>query len=203
MDTDLENKTPREILSKFYSENHLDPDGGNSSPSVKIEVTKHFHFYFPNFDARRKAVLRHDIHHLLTGYTTSLAEESAISAWEIASGCKKYWAAFLIDTSGMMIGLPIHLWGVLKAFSRGRRTKNLYHDLISPEAALDMKISELKKEFHLDKYPKDIKPTFVDFICFSGFSLFGLAFSVFTLVLLPVIIIYSICIELKIRSKKT
>jgi hypothetical protein len=202
METDLENKTPREILGKFYSENHLEPDGGNSSSSVKIEITKNFHFYFPNFDARRKAVLRHDIHHLLTGYTTSLAEESAISAWEIASGCKKYRAAFFIDTSGMMIGIPIHFWGILKAFSRGRRTKNLYHDIISPTTALDMKIGELKKEFLLDKFPKDTKPTFIDFICFAGFSLFGLVFSIFSLVLLPIIIIYSIYIELKIRAKK-
>ena len=190
-------RTPREILSHFYKENNLEEDGGNSSPSVKIEVTKKFHFYIPNFDSRRKAVLKHDIHHLLTDYTTSLADESAISAWEIASGCKKYWVAFAIDTSAVMIGILINFKGTLKAFARGRKTKNLYHDIFTNEQALDMKVSKLKAHFNLDKYGIDTKVTFTDFILFALFSVFGLVYSVLSLILLPFIIVYSIFIKLK------
>jgi hypothetical protein len=196
-----EEKTPREILSQFYSDNNLDADGGQSSSFVKIELTPKFHFYFPNFDARRKAVVLHDIHHLLTGYTTTLSGESEISAWEIASGCKSYWAAFLIDASGLMIGIPFNFMGVLKAFSRGRKTKNLYHQLISIDDALDMKISELRKHFYLDKYPKDTKPSFMDFMLFSAFALFVfLIYSIGSLVLLPIIVLYSIYILLKNKN---
>lgn len=202
MQSDLDNKTPREILSQFYTENHLDQDGGNSKSSVKIEVSKNFHFYFPNFDARRKVVIKHDIHHLLTDYKTTLAEESAISAWEIASGCKKYWAAFSINTSGMMIGIPINFMGVLRAFARGRRTKNLYYDTVTTEQALDMKVGELKKQFHLDQHPKNTKPTFVDFLYFSAFSFFGLICSLASLAPLPFIAFYSIYIELKTKISK-
>jgi ubiquinone biosynthesis protein Coq4 len=190
-------QTPREILSKFYLDNNLGDDGGNSSSSVKIEITKNFHFYFPNFNARRKAVIKHDIHHLLTGYTTTLFGESEISAWEIASGCKKYWVAFIIDTSGMMIGIPLNFMGVLKAFARGRRTKNLYQDVISSDDALDTKIEELQKLFLLDKHPIDTKPAFIDFVLFTGFVLYGTIYSILSLLLLPFIIGYSIYIAIK------
>ena len=188
----MDDRTPREILSKFYTDNNLDQDGGQSSSSVKIELTTKLHFYFPNFNARRKAVIKHDIHHLLTTYKTTLAGESEISAWEIASGCKNYWAAFLINTSGVMLGISINFWGVLKAFSRGRRTKNLYHHQFSNDEALDMKISDLRRHFYLGKYTKDTKPTLIDFILFSLFALFGVIYSIILLPLFPYIIFYTI-----------
>lgn len=196
----MDDQTPREILSKFYTDNHLAQDGGQSSSSVKIEVTPKFHFYFPNFNARRKAVIKHDIHHLLTQYNTSLSGESEISAWEIGSGCKSYWAAFLIDTSGTMLGIPISPLRVLKAFSRGRRTNNLYHDQFSTEEALDMKISDLRKHLHLDQYTQDTAPTFVDLILFLLFALFGTVYSILTLALLPFIVFYTLFIELRTRT---
>ena len=198
----MNNTTPGEILTKFYAENNLEPDGGEKSSSVKIDLAGGFHFYIPNFNARRKALLKHDVHHLLTEYSTSLSGESEISAWEIASGCKKYWAAFLIDTSGFMMGIPINLFGVLKAFARGRRTKNLYHNLFSNDKALGMTISELRNELCLDKHPKESKPTLTDFLFFSGFALFGLVYSIISLALLPLIILYSIYIEVKTKMTR-
>jgi len=198
----MDDQTPREILSKFYSDNHLAQDGGQGSASVKIDMTPKFHFYFPNFNARRKAVIKHDIHHLLTKYNTTLSGESEISAWEIGSGCKKYWAAFLIDTSGTMLGIPINPWGVLKAFARGRKTNNLYHDQFSTDEALDMKISDLRKHLHLDKYTQDTRPTFIDFILFLVFASFGAVYSILALTLLPFIIFYTIYIELKTRNTR-
>lgn len=193
----INDKTPQEVLHQFYIDNNLGDDGGQKSQSVKIELTKWFHFYFPNFDARRKAVIKHDIHHLLTGYSTTLIGESEISAWEIASGCKKYWFAFLIDTSGFMLGLPLNFFRVLKAFSRGRRTKNLYTDLISTEAALNMKIGDLQTYLDLDKFNDNVKPSLADFTLFVLFALFGLVYSVLLFPLLPFIIFYSIYIKLQ------
>jgi ubiquinone biosynthesis protein Coq4 len=195
-----EDKTPREILNKFYADHNLEADGGQSKPYVKIDVTPKFHFYIPNFDARRKAVIKHDIHHLLTGYETTVAGESEISAWEVASGCKSYWAAFLIDVSGAMLGILFNFFGVLKAFARGRRTKNLYYDTLTTEQALDMKIGDLRKEFGLDKHPKDTKPTFTDFILFMLFVFFGGIYSLCLWIFLPFIIFYTIYIEIKSRN---
>jgi len=193
--------TPKELLDKFYLDNNLGHDGGQSSSSVKIELSPKFHFYFPNFDARRKAVLKHDIHHLLTDYKTNIAGESEISAWEIGSGCKKYWAATLINTSGVMIGIPFNFRRVLNAYSRGRRTKNLYHELYSMEEALEMNIGELKQKLLLNEFPIETKPTFVDFLRFSLFTLFGVVFSILSLVLLPFILMYSVVVSIR-ESKK-
>ena len=196
------NQTPREVLTKFYSDNNLGANGGLASPYVKIELNSWFHFYFPNFDARRKAVLKHDVHHILTEYKTDLSEESEISAWEIASGCKSYWAAFLIDTSGLMMGIPLNLWGTVKAFSRGRKTKNLYDNRFSEELMLDTKITELRKQLNLDKYPKNTQPSVIDFILFFLFTIFGIMHSIISLAILPFIILYSIYIELMMRNSK-
>lgn len=190
-------KTPREVLARFYKENNLDADGGDASPSVKVEFFNGFCFYFPNFDQRRKAVIKHDIHHLLTGYSTVLKGETEISAWEIASGCKKYHAAFFINTSGLMMGFPLNFFGILRAFARGRRTKNLYDDKITTEQAMDTPIKILRREFLLDQYPQNTKPGFVDLILLLAFGIFGAIYSVLALLLLPFIIIYSIYIALK------
>jgi hypothetical protein len=193
-------RTPAELLHQFYIDNRLGDDGGMSSSSVKIELSKNFSFYFPNFDARKKAVEKHDIHHLVTGYSTSPIGESEISAWEIGSGWKGYWFAFFIDTSGFMLGLPLNFVKVLRAFSRGRRTKNLYSDEISTRKAMDMKIGDLKNRLQLDKFGPDTKPTFVDIFLFSLFSLFSVVYSLLLLPLLPFVMFYTIYIHL---SKST
>jgi len=190
-------KTPKEALSVFYKENNLGDDGGNSSSSVKIEIGKNFCFYFPNFDQRRKAVLKHDIHHLLTGYNTSFKGECEISAWEIASGCKKYRAAFFINTSGVMIGLLITLPGVLSAFARGRKTKNLYSDELTPEEQMNLSIEELRKRFYLDVVPKETKPGLSDILLILSFAVFGAVYSVFSILTLPFIAVYSIYVHFK------
>ena len=195
-----EDKTPREILSKFYENHKLDADGGQSKAYVKIDIAPKFHFYFPNFDARRKAVIKHDIHHLLTEYETTVAGESEISMWEIASGCKSYWAAFFIDASGAMLGILVNFWGVLKAFARGRKTKNLYYDTFTTEQALDMKISDLRAAFELDIYTKDTKPSLADFILFMIFVFFGTIYGICLWIFLPFIILYTIYIEMITRK---
>jgi ubiquinone biosynthesis protein Coq4 len=197
----MKHPTPRQVLNKFYSDHDLSTSGGLERSSVKIKINSRFYFYFPNFDARRRALLKHDIHHLLTGYETTVAGESEICAWEIASGCKSYWAAFLIDVSGVMLGL-IYFPRVLKAFSRGRKTKNLYHDIYSNEELLDMNIADLKRELYLDKYTAEVKLTISDTLIFLLFILFGTVYSIFTLPALPFVILYSLYIILKGEERR-
>lgn len=196
----MNSKTPKELLDSFYKDNNLGWDGGQSSPYVKIELTKKIFIYFPNFDARRKAVTKHDIHHLVTGYSaSSLIGESEISAWEIASGCKKYWTAFFIDISGVIIGAPLSFWSVLKAFTRGRRTKNLYHDFLSNEEALNTNLNELQTKLLLDKHSIDSKSNILDFLLFVLFLVFGTIYSLLILPLFPLIIVYTFYVILKTK----
>ncbi|TND07911.1 MAG: hypothetical protein FD123_2719 [Bacteroidetes bacterium] len=194
-------QTPRQILDKFYKDNRLGDDGGQSSSSVKIELAPKINLYFPNFDSRRKAVMKHDIHHLLTGYKTTLAGEGAISAWELASGCWNYKAAFIINLSGLMLGMLVNPLAVLRAFARGRRTKNLYADPFSNEEALDKPIGELQALFLLDKFGIDQKPGFADVLLLLAFLLLGLVNSLLSLVLLPFLVIYSLYVVISRKGK--
>src|SRR5688572_10939089 len=63
-----------------------------------------FHFYLPNFAARRRAAPLHDIDHILTEYKTDWLGEWEISAYEIGTGCGRYWAGWMINLQGMLVG---------------------------------------------------------------------------------------------------
>ncbi len=202
MQPNRDNQTPREVLTQYYIDNGFLPDGGEASKSVKIYLLPSFPIYFPNFDSRRKVILKHDLHHLVTGYANDMAGESEISTWEIASGCKGYTTAFLINSSAVMTGVLFNLRCVLRAFARGRRTKNLYHDLITNNQAMDMKIAELRKVFDLDKVPIDTKPTLTDILLFGLFLVYGLVFSLSSVILIPLIFFYSLYVVITGRNEQ-
>ncbi len=97
--------TPRQLLADYYVEHGFDDDGGFSSSVVAIKFGSFFKLYVPNFDARRLAIRKHDIHHILTDYTpSSILGESEIGTWEISAGTKKYWAALVLDGSAILLG---------------------------------------------------------------------------------------------------
>ncbi len=192
-----EAQTPRELLPVFYKQYNLSNDGGQSSPHVKIELTNKLFLYIPNFDARRKAVFKHDVHHMATGYASTFKGETEIGAWEIASGCRHYWVAFVLDMSGMMTGLLFNPLGVYKAFVRGRRTKNLYRDSLTDEQIMNMPLSSIKEKLLLNKFPGNKLGNPIDLFLFGLWILFGLVYSVLSLVLLPLVLFYTIYIIVK------
>lgn len=183
---------PREILKEFYKNYNLGDDGGVNDPFVRIEIFKNTAIYFPNFEARKKAVLKHDIHHLATGYTSILKGETEISAWELSSGCFNYFAAFLINLHGMMLGVPFNIRGIFKAFKRGRKTTNLYKTKFSNKEILDMKVSEIKRMLLLDTYDENTPTGFMDVFLFLGLLLFGTIYSFLSLVFLPAVVFYTL-----------
>ncbi len=197
----MEDKTLKELLPEFYKEYGLGDEGGNNKSFVRIEVTKKIILYIPNFKARKKAVIKHDIHHIVTGYHSTFKGESEIGAWEIGSGCRHYWAAWVLDASGFMTGIVFNLWGVLKAFTRGRRTKNLYYDIAPTEKILNMKVDEVKKLLFLDKNPKNTKPSFADIILFAIYALLGLIYSIFSILLIPFVLFYTIYIMAVVQKQ--
>jgi hypothetical protein len=185
-------QTPRQLLPSFYRQYQLGDDGGQSSSYVKVELTKKLFVYFPNFDARRKAVFKHDVHHILTGYTSTLKGETEIGAWEIASGCRHYWVAFILDLHGVMMGLLINPLGVYKAFVKGRRTKNLYDDALPDEQVMDTPIAEIRERLLLNNYSG--KGNLIDMVLFLLLLLFGVVYSVLSILLLLPVLIYTVYI---------
>ena len=195
MTTAEEEDTVAAELGRFYSENDFGPGGGQESSSVKIQLNRWCAIYIPNFSGRKKALLKHDIHHLVTGYSSgSIIGESEISAWEIASGCKTYRGAFLLNTSGAMFGILIDGKRIFKAFVKGRRSKSLYHNFISLEQAMDMRLADLKDILEMTR--DENTPTVEDWLLFAGFCIFGLVYSLLLLPLVPFVIGYTVYIRI-------
>ncbi|HKW42163.1 MAG TPA: hypothetical protein VJN39_13010 [Gemmatimonadales bacterium] len=104
--------------------------------------------WFPNTEGRRRAVRLHDLHHIATGYDTSLVGEAEIGAWELAGGCADYYAAWYLNAVAVEIGLflsPRRLW---HAFVRGRHSTNLYR-LGFDERWLDDSVGALRERLGL------------------------------------------------------
>jgi ubiquinone biosynthesis protein Coq4 len=82
---------------------------------------------FPNTEGRRAALLPHDLHHVATGYATTLVGEAEIGAWELGSGCQHYYAAWILNMGAVLMGLVLAPRRVGRAFRRGLGCTNLYH----------------------------------------------------------------------------
>lgn len=184
--------TPKELLADFYKEHNLEENGGFADNKVKVEITQGIYFYIPNFPARKKALLKHDMHHLITAYPTTMKGETEISAWEIGSGCGSYWAAWAIDVNGMMMAVLFNIPGIYRAFVRGKRSMSLYSDILDNEKAMNTPVGELRQLLHVPAYDEKLKPTFGEFAQFMIQFFIGGVYSLASLLLLPFFIIYNL-----------
>jgi hypothetical protein len=140
--------TVRDARAQYFQDNNFG-DSGYDSKWVKIQAGP-FPIYFPNTKARVRAVKLHDIHHILTEYDTSLTGEAEIAAWEIASGCKSYYAAWQLNLGALAMGELFAPRRVYAAFIRGRHSLNLYSGVFE-ESLLDVEISLLRRKLKLDQ----------------------------------------------------
>lgn len=114
-----------EARAQYFDENGFGKDGGYGDAWVDFKLGP-IPFPFPNTPARVRAVRYHDLHHVLTGYRTDLPGELEISAWEIAAGCRDFYAAWQLNLGGMAAGALFMPRRIFRAFVRGRRSRSLY-----------------------------------------------------------------------------
>ncbi len=115
-----ESLTVGEARSRYFAEAGFPSDGGYAAKFVQLAKLGPIPLGFPNSDARRKAVVMHDLHHVATGYKTDWTGEAEISAWEIASGCGRLWFAWYINLLGMTLGWVVNPGATWRAWVRGR-----------------------------------------------------------------------------------
>jgi hypothetical protein len=138
----------RDARTEFFRVAGLPADGGYSARFIHFRLGR-LSFPLPNSAARTEAVPLHDLHHLATGYDTSWRGEAEIAAWELASGCASYRAAWIFNLLAFPLGLliaPLRTW---RAFQRGRASGNLY---CSPwdETWLDASLGSLRARLFRD-----------------------------------------------------
>jgi hypothetical protein len=140
-----------EARTRYFVDNGFGAQGNYDERWVKVSLGP-VPFAFPNSAARVKAVRYHDLHHVLTGYATTLKGESEIAAWELGSGCRSMVAAWVLNLLAMALGLVIDRKALRAAFVRGRYSDNLYEgeDL---DALLGRPLGEQRARLRLDREP--------------------------------------------------
>lgn len=126
--------TVGDALAEFRKENGLDLTPA-MSPFWRCRVGP-VKLVFPNFRWRREAIVLHDIHHVLTGYSCSMRGEFQLATWEFAAGRFPHPAATLFCLPLVVAGIcwsPRSIW---RAYLDGRCSQSLYgvpglHDLLN------------------------------------------------------------------------
>jgi hypothetical protein len=176
----------RDARARYFESNGFG-DGGYDARWVKLALGP-IPFAFPNTAARVRAVRLHDLHHVATGYDTTVLGEAEIGAWEIGSSCRGFVAAWILNLYAMMLGFWIDPGAVFRAFLRGRHTGNLYRGEWD-ETLLDGRVGELRRRLRLAQPAPPA--TAADRAAFLGWALLAAALSLATtaLVLAPLVLL--------------
>lgn len=190
-----EGMTLRDARARYFAANGFGADGGDSERWVEVRVGR-FPMWFPNTRARRLAVKFHDLHHVLTGYPTSLRGETEIGAWEVSTGIGRHYVGWLLDLMALAFGLVINPRGVYRAFVRGRHTRNLFAREWD-ERFLSRTVGEVRRSLGLDRGPR--RATARDKAAFAAWALLGVATY---LISLPLLVLPLFVVTLPLRLSK-
>jgi hypothetical protein len=134
----------KDALQNYFSQYHF-KDGGYTDKWFKIKAGPFF-LPFPNIKARVDAVKIHDVNHLITGYKANYRGEAQIGGWELASGCGKYFMAWILNFGSFIIGMIAFPRALLTAFLSGRRQKmSLYRHFEYNSQLLNMPLGDLRR----------------------------------------------------------
>jgi hypothetical protein len=172
--------TLREARARYFRDNAFGDDGGYAKRWVRVQLGP-VPFAFPNTQARVRAVRYHDLHHVVTGYATDVVGEAEIGAWEIASGCAGFVAAWILNLYALVLGLVADAGATFRAFVRGRRTRNLYRSAWD-ETLLAARIGDVRELLGLAA--DAAAPTLADRALFGAWTAAALALALATLALL-------------------
>ena len=137
----------REALERHLLEHGFPPDGGAGEKWGVVRIGP-VPVCVPNIPARRRATAVHDLNHVLAGYGHDAVGEAEIGAWELGGGCGRYWVAWILNWSAMVLGLFTAPGRLLRAFARGRQSGNLYGADV--DAALDEPVEAVRHALGLD-----------------------------------------------------
>jgi hypothetical protein len=136
--------TLENALQVYFSKYHFQ-NGGYDLTWFKIKLGP-VYIPLPNTKARVAAVKIHDIHHLITEYEANLKGEAEISGWELASGCGKYYAAWILNSGSFFYGMFFFPRALFRAFMRGRKARtNFYYNTTYNSDFLNRSLGDMRK----------------------------------------------------------
>ena len=162
--------TIRDALHKYF-ETYASDVGGYDDAYHVVKVLGFLPLIIPNPPARRRALRRHDLNHVLASYEAVLKSgEIDIAGFEIGSrgGCRGFWVAWYINLFVFAIGLLSRPKQLFLAFVRSRGALNAYSLADVDDAFLNRRLHEVREEFRIPDRGPD--PTFADRFYFLSWS---------------------------------
>ena len=141
-----------EELRLHYAASRLPADGGRSAERWELELGP-LTFRLRNFAWRQRALRRHDVHHLVTGYACTPTGEMEMATWEFAAGGFPNLLSTLFCLPLVFIGAVAIPRRTFAAFVRGRRSKTLYADSQTDDELLALPLRTLKARLLADDRP--------------------------------------------------
>lgn len=121
-------KTVRDDVARFRASNGLCQE--EESRPVWMAQLGSFIMPLPNFRWRREVILRHDAHHVLTGYPATSSGELSIAAWEVGAKCYDDWRARAFCTGLMLLGFARQPCVTYRAYTEGKALAGDYAALL-------------------------------------------------------------------------
>jgi hypothetical protein len=104
----------------------------------------------PNTKKHRFAIMRHDLHHVATGFGTDPVGEAEISAWEARRGFGRIGLYTTGIVSGLvLLGLLLNPRRTVAALESGRGGRNLFGGEVPYETLLSWTVGELRTHLGL------------------------------------------------------
>jgi len=136
--------TVKQAIQNFYDQHDFGDDGGINEKYAWIKFG-FFSIPIPNAESRRQNIYVHDISHIITGNDTTWKGESAVSAWEIASGgWNDLYFPWLLTLWAMGLGVIFYPKNVLLWFRKGTSMKNALTSGLTKSELFSLTVSELR-----------------------------------------------------------
>lgn len=169
-----DNLIVKDALQHYFSKYHF-KNGGYDLKWFKIKLG-FIYIPLPNIKDRVDAVKIHDIHHLITEYEANLRGEAQIAGWELASGCGRYYMAWILNMGSFFYGMFFFPVSLFKAFMLGKKVKtNFYYNTIYNDALLNHTVGNLRARIRSNAKSGSV---FSDYLCFTLWCMFVLSLSV-------------------------
>jgi hypothetical protein len=161
-----------EARANYFASNGIPLAGGIHDKWARYKIGPFTLIGFPNFRHRMEAILRHDLHHIVLNLDTSSLGEGLIAAWELGSGCDRYWISWCMEPQALWWGILMAPRKTFALFILGRRSRNYFHEDV-PANFLVQTVGDLRKHLLPDNR-NSLRASFGDVLLFVAMAVLGI-----------------------------